>query len=875
MSGGGCAIYTPLVAAFTLTSITSPARKMRILLRLLRYALYFALAGALIGALALGTAYWLIAPRLPSVETLKDVRLQVPLRIYSADDKLIAAFGETKRTPVRIEDVPDKLKQAFLAAEDADFYSHRGIDVSGIFRAMWLVISTGSKHVAGGSTITQQVARNFFLSPEVSYTRKLSEIFLAFRIESALTKDEILELYLNKIFLGHRSYGVSAAAEFYYGKTLDALTIPECAMLASLPKFPSTGNPISNPTRAIERRNYVLGRMLENRFIDQPTYEAAVKSVDAAFPHEPPVEVDAPYFAEMVRLEAMERLGNNALTDGYVVKTTLDSTRQEAANKALRGDLITYDQRHGYRGPEAHVELAADAGKEAWESALLDYHSIGGLMPAVVTDVDASNADVYTSDGTKIALDLSAVEWARPRIDEDRRGATPKHVSDVLKRGDIVRVQLVTKAEKNEKNEKADKADKVEDTKKTYWMLSQMPVAESAFVAINPEDGAIETLVGGFSFLRSKFNRVTQSNRSPGSGFKPFLYSAAFEHGFTPASVVNDAPVVFPDPSKPNGLWTPKNDDDTFQGPIRLREALVKSVNLVSVRVLDAIGVHYAREYITRFGLPADQIPENLSMALGTASVSPLIMARGYAVFANGGFLVDPYFVREIDDRDGKVVYTADPAVACAACAERQGADAVQTPTSATAATTNPLNPIASATAATTPAARPQGQPHLAPRVIDARNAYLITSLMRDVVRRGTGAAAMVLKRNDLAGKTGSTNDHRDAWFTGFNAKVVASCWVGFDDFGSLGRGEFGAKAALPIWIDFMRTALKEVPEQPFDMPPGISKVRIDPATGALASSADPGAILEVLKSEDVARLAAQPPAEQQQGEQREAYDVF
>ncbi len=875
MSGGGCAIYTPSVAAFTLTSITSPARKMRILLRLLRYALYLALAGALAGVLALGTAYWLISPRLPSVEMLKDVRLQVPLRIYSADDKLIAAFGETKRTPVRIEDVPDKLKQAFLAAEDADFYSHRGIDVGGIFRAVWLVISTGSKHVAGGSTITQQVARNFFLSPEVSYTRKLSEIFLAFRIESALTKDEILELYLNKIFLGHRSYGVSAAAEFYYGKTLDQLSIAECAMLASLPKFPSTGNPISNPTRAVERRNYVLGRMLENRFIDQPTYDAAMKSADTAFPHEPPVEVDAPYFAEMVRLEAMERLGNNALTDGYVVKTTLDSTRQEAANKALRGDLITYDQRHGYRGPEAHVDLASGAGKSEWDSALLDYHAIAGLLPAVVTDVDASRADVYTAEGEKIALDLSAVEWARPRIDEDRRGAAPKHVSDVLKRGDIVRVQLVTKAEKNEKNEKADKADKAEDTKKTYWMLSQMPVAEAAFVAIDPEDGAIETLVGGFSFLRSKFNRVTQSNRSPGSGFKPFLYSAAFEHGFTPASVVNDAPVVFPDPSKPNGLWTPKNDDDTFQGPIRLREALVKSVNLVSVRVLDAIGVHYAREYITRFGLPAEQIPENLSMALGTASVSPLIMARGYAVFANGGFLVDPYFVREIDDRDGNVVYAADPAIACATCAERQGADTAQAPPKAGAAATSPLNPIGSATAAPTPPAGPSGQPHLAPRVIDVRNAYLVTSLMRDVVRRGTGAAAMVLKRNDLAGKTGSTNDHRDAWFTGFNSRLVASCWVGFDDFGSLGRGEFGAKAALPIWIDFMRTALKDVPEQPFDMPPGISKVRIDPATGALASAADSGAILEVLKSEDVARLAAQPPQEQQQGEQREAYDVF
>jgi penicillin-binding protein 1A len=845
---------------------------MRILLRLLRYALYLALAGALAGALALGTAYWLISPRLPSVETLKDVRLQVPLRVYASDGKLIAAFGETKRTPIRIQDVPLKVKQAFLAAEDADFYSHSGIDVGGIFRAVWLVITTGSKHVAGGSTITQQVARNFFLSPEVSYTRKLSEIFLAFRIENALTKDEILELYLNKIFLGHRSYGVAAAAEFYYGKTLDELSIPECAMLASLPKFPSTGNPISNPPRAVERRNYVLGRMLDNHFIDQATYDAAVKAPDAAYAHEPPVEVDAPYLAEMVRQEAMERLGNTALTDGYVVKTTIDSARQEAANSALRRDLMVYDHRHGYRGPEAHVDLPANAAAADWDKALLDYRPLAGLVPGIVTDVRTDGASVHLFDGKDVTLDLSAVDWARPHIDEDRRGAAPKHVADVLKRGDIIRLveneppdaaDDADAARKDDKNTKSAKTEKAPPP----WTLAQLPTAEAAIVALDPHDGAIETLVGGFSFLRSKFNRVTQSNRSPGSGFKPFLYSAAFEHGFTPASVVNDAPLVFPDPSKPNGLWTPKNDDDTFQGPIRLREALVKSVNLVSVRVLDAIGLHYAREYITRFGFLPDQIPENLSMALGTASVSPLSMARGYAVFANGGFLVDPYFVREIDDRDGNVVYQANPAIACSDCA---GSGVASAPPASAAATS--LNPIGTAKAAATPV---PGQPHLAPRVIDARNAYLVTSLMRDVIRRGTGSAAMVLKRNDLAGKTGSTNDHRDAWFTGFNARLVASCWVGFDDFGSLGRGEFGAKAALPIWIDFMRLALKDVPEQPFDMPPGISKVRIDPSTGALAAAGDPGAILEVLKTEDVARLEAQPPQEQQQGEQREAYDVF
>lgn len=824
---------------------------MTFLLRLLRYALYLALAGALAGGLAIGTAYWLIAPQLPSIETLKDVRLQVPLKVKSADDKLIATFGETKRTPVRIKDVPDQLKQAFLAAEDADFYAHRGIDLGGIMRAVWLTVTTGSKHVAGGSTITQQVARMFFLSSEVSYTRKIREIFLAFRIENALSKDEILELYLNKSFFGHRSYGVAAAAEFYYGKTLDQLTLAECAMLASIPKFPSTGNPLSRPQRALERRGYVLGRMLENRFIDKAAYDTAMAMADQAQPHEPPVEVDAPYFAELVRLEVIERLGNNALTDGYVVKTTLDSAQQDGANRALRQGLSTYDQRHGWRGAEGHVELVSTSAAAEWNEALADYRSIAGLVPALVVASDKDSATLHLADNQDVSLDLAAVAWARRRIDEDRRGAAPKTVSEVLKRGDVVRLGRDAEG---------------------AWKLAQIPSAEAALIALNPENGAIESMVGGFSFLRSKFNRATQSSRLPGSGFKPFLYSAAFDHGFTPASVLNDAPVQFPDPSKPDGLWTPKNDDDTFQGPIRLREALVKSVNLVSVRLLDAIGVRYAREYITRFGLSLEQIPENLSMALGTAAVAPLTMARGYAVFANGGYLVDPYLVTEIDDRDGNVVYRANPAVACANCAERMNADA-SAPAPAKESTASALNPIGSAHASSaTPA---PGQPHLAPRAIDPRNAYLVTSLMRDVVRRGTGSAAMVLKRNDLAGKTGSTNDHRDAWFSGFNARLVASCWVGFDDFGSLGRGEFGAKAALPIWIDFMRSALKDVPEQPFDMPPGISRVRIDRASGLLAAAGDPDAILEVMKAEDATRLASQPPPTDEQNSEQRAYDVF
>ncbi|MBZ0223509.1 MAG: penicillin-binding protein 1A [Dokdonella sp.] len=818
---------------------------MRLFLRLLRYAAYLAVAGILIGAAALGTAYWLISPRLPSVEVLKDVRLQVPMRVESADGKLIALFGETKRTPVRIEEVPAQLKNAFLAAEDADFYNHSGIDLGGILRAVWLTVTTGSKHVAGGSTITQQVARMFFLSPEVSYTRKLAEIFLAFRIENALSKDEILALYLNKSFFGHRSYGIAAAAEFYYGKTLDQLTLAECAMLASIPKFPSTGNPLSRPERAKERRAYVLGRMLDNKFIDRPSYDAAMAAPDNAQPHEPPVEVDAAYFAELVRLEVMDRLGNSALTDGYRVRTTLDAGFQEAANTALRNGLMVYDQRHGFRGAEGHVEIPVNAGTAQWNELLAPWRTVAGLVPALVLSSDANSATLYLADGQNVLLGSEAVQWARRYQDEDHRGPVPKIVADALKPGDVVRVARDSKGE---------------------WTLSQLPTAEAALVALRPDDGAVVSLVGGFSFARSKFNRATQSARQPGSGFKPFIYSAAFERGFTPASVVNDAPVSFPDPSRPDGVWTPKNDDDTFQGPIRLREALAKSVNLVSVRLLDAIGVRYAHEYMTRFGFTPEQIPQSLSMALGSAAVAPMAMARGYAVFANGGYLVDPYLVTEIIDRDGKTVYRAEPAVVCRTCPDHSVAPTATATASASSGAASPLS---------TTAAPSDGAAHTAARAIDPRNAYLVTSLMRDVIRRGTGSAALSLKRNDLAGKTGTTNDHRDAWFSGFNAALVVSCWVGFDDFSSLGRGEFGAKAALPIWIDYMRTALKDVPEQAFDMPPGVTKVRIDPATGLLAGADDPGAILEVMKNEDAQRLATQPPPTDEAAKQHEAYDVF
>jgi penicillin-binding protein 1A len=609
--------------------------------------------------------------------------------VYTADNRLIATFGETRRIPVKIDKIPVQVKNAFIAAEDARFYEHPGFDWQGVLRAGMHVIFSGGEKTQGASTITQQVARNFFLSSEKSYTRKLSELFLARRIEQALTKDEILELYLNKIFLGNRAYGVAAAAEFYYGKTLDQLTLPESAMLASLPKFPSTGNPLNNRLRAVERRNnYVLQRMLENNFITAAQFKVAAAEPDLSYAHEPPIEVEAPYLAEMARRDALERLGNEALTDGYTVHTTLDSRAQDAANQALRDDLISYDQRHGYRGPEAHVELSAQPAPAELNKQLDAYRPVVGLIPGIVTESTEKSALVYLDDGQSVPLELAAVSWAHAYQDESHRGPAVKRVDALLKVGDVVRLA------------------RGPDGK---WKLSQVPAAQGALIALNPEDGAIQAEVGGFSYARSKFNRAVQSNRQPGSSFKPYFYAAAFEHGFTPASMVNDAPIVFADPSKPNGLWTPQNDDGKFDGPMRLREAMVQSKNLVSVRLLDAIGVRYAREYVSRFGIPLDQIPDNLSMALGTASVSPIIMARGFAVFANGGFLVDPYFIDSIHDRDGKEIYKAHPVVACRQCPDRLIEDARVAVTQASAekaqgdgAKTTALSPIARAQAAAT-----------------------------------------------------------------------------------------------------------------------------------------------------------------------------
>ncbi|MBL0040248.1 MAG: penicillin-binding protein 1A [Xanthomonadales bacterium] len=827
---------------------------------MLKWGLILGLTGFLLGVAAIAVAYWMVEPRLPTAAEIRDVRLQVPLRVYSRDGKLIAMFGETKRTPVDISEVPIMVRNAFLAIEDARFYQHPGIDWRGIVRAVWLLATTDDRRVPGGSTITQQVARNFFLSNEYSMTRKVAEIFLALRLERELSKDEILELYLNKIFFGYRSYGIAAAAEFYYGKKLADLDLAEAAMLASIPKFPSSGNPLTNPERALIRRDYVLERMSEIGVITPEQMRAAQAEPNHAFPHEPAIELDAPYLAEMVRLEVIERAGADALNNGYKAFTTVDSRLQEAANAAVRDRLLAFDQRKGFRGPEARLDLATLTTVEDRRAAVGAYRSVSGLMPGLVTASDAESASVILADGQVVLLDLPAVEWARPRSETGALGPKPKEVSQALAAGDVVRIARDGEG---------------------VWHLSQLPRVQAALTAVDPEDGSIRAITGGFSFTLSKFNRATQSNRQPGSSFKPFVYAAAFERGFNPASIVNDAPLAFADPSSEGGVWKPQNDNEKFLGPMRLREAMVLSRNLVSVRLLDAVGIGFAREYIQRFGFPPESLPQNLSLALGTSSLPPLAMARGYSVFANGGYLVDTYSVERIEDDSGNAIYTATPKRACRECIARiAGSD------DGGAASADDLSAMLNGSSAlpetapapTTPEiagpAKTAESP-LAPRVIDERNAFLITSVMRDVVKRGTGRGAMVLERNDLAGKTGTTNSYRDAWFSGFNPALVATVWMGHDDFSSLGDREFAAQTALPIWIDFMRVALDGVPEMELVVPNGITTAHINGAGNLLAEGSE-GGIVEFFKTEDLMRLSVvdENSPEQQDAEQQ-GIDLF
>lgn len=780
-------------------------------MRLLKFICWSGVATFCALLLSLSGAFLYLSPSLPSVESLRSIQLQIPLRVYSSDAKLIAEFGEMRRSPIKFSDIPPEFISALLAAEDDNFANHYGVDLTSLMRAATQILKSG--HIqSGGSTITMQVAKNFFLSSEKSFSRKINEILLALQIERELSKDEILELYVNKIYLGHRAYGIEAAAQVYYGKSINELNLAQLAMIAGLPKAPSRFNPLTNLTRAKERRDWILGRMHMLGRIDQQSYETALAEPGDASHHVPTPEVTAPYIAEMVRAEMVGRYGSEAYTEGFNVTTTVPSDLQNAANTAVREGLIIYDQRHGYRGP---IRRLPDMDKQAWLSELTKQRSLGGLEPAIVSQIEQSGILVLLRSGTEEAVAWDSMKWARPFINTNSLGPRPQRPGDVAQIGDLVRVQ------------------RQEDGSLRFV---QLPQAQSALVSLDPSNGAIRALVGGFSFEQSNYNRAVQAKRQPGSSFKPFIYSAALDRGYTAASLVNDAPIVFVDEYLDQG-WRPKNDNNTFLGPIRLREALYKSRNLVSIRLLQAIGIDYAMDYVSRFGFDKQDLPRNLSMALGTANLTPLEVAGGWAAFANGGYRTRPYLIERIESRFGEPLFIANPASTTGA-AEPSIIDEAN----AVAATNGRETPSAQALAA---------EPVAAERIIDERTAYIMTSMLQDVITRGTGRRAMALGRNDLAGKTGTTNESKDSWFSGYNADYVTTVWAGFDQPESLGRNEYGGTIALPIWITYMASALKDKPNHAPAEPKGLLTLRVDPYSGRAAAPGTTDAYFELFKSED------------------------
>lgn len=792
---------------------------MATLSRILMYALAALLSLTFMAALVVAGLYLYLEPQLPAVDTLRDARLQQPLRVYSADGELMAEFGEYRREPISYEEIPERLRQAFVAAEDEHFYSHPGVDHLGMARAV-LHLVRHREIGPGGSTITMQVARNFFLSREQTYLRKLNEILLAFKIERELSKEEILELYVNKIYLGQRAYGIGAAAQIYYGKSPDELDLAQLAMIAGLPKAPSAANPVSNPERALQRRAYVLRRMAETGLITaEEMAEASTQPITAVL-HRVRPGLSAPFVAEMARAYAFERFGEEAYTEGYRVYTTIDSRLQRQADEALRSNLMAYDRRHGYRGPEAEHDLDGHATEEDWDELLSGVRRVGGLLPALVVEVDrsADRARVYLGRGEYTELTGADVRWARPYINQSAVGEQPGNVADVLAPGHRIRLQVV-----RDEDEDGNSVER--------FRFAQVPDIEGSLISMSPSSGAVVALAGGFDFGRSQFNRAVQALRQPGSSFKPFIYSAALERGFTPASVVNDAPVVLEDNTL-DRAWRPENYTRRFYGPTRVREALAQSRNLVSIRVLRDIGVPYAAGFLERFGFPSPRMSPGLSLALGSAEVTPLELTAGYAVFANGGYRVEPYLVSRIESVDGEVVFRAMPALVCEDCAGME--------------LDGDLEVAAAGTRQVGDALARHFRP--AERAIPASNAYLMTSMMQDVIRNGTGQRAQQLGRGDIAGKTGTTNDLRDAWFAGYNRHLVTTAWVGFDESRNMGRGETGSRAALPMWIDFMRAALQDVPEEAPPRPSGLVSARIDPESGLLTSADNPRAIFELFQ---------------------------
>jgi penicillin-binding protein 1A len=722
------------------------------------FPLALLLSAAAAGILVLVFVVVIVYPTLPSLEVLTDYQPKVPLRVYSAEGLLIGEFGEERRAVVKIKAVPKQMREAILAAEDERFYQHGGIDYVGVIRAaMSNFMSGGARQ--GASTITMQVARNFFLSKEKTLTRKFNEMLLAFKIEHSLSKDQILELYINQIYLGQRAYGFAAAAQIYFGKTLDQLNVAEMAMLAGLPKAPSSFNPVVNPKRAKLRQQYVLRRMRELEFITDEQWQAADKQTLTVKKYVNEFAVKAEHFAEMVRQVLYDRFQDDIYTRGFKVYTTLSAVHQNAAYAAVRAGVLDYDRRHGYRGAESYVELGAQPTDEDFEDALQDESESDDIAPALVLDASTRAVKVYRKGGETLEISGDGLKFAQKMLG-DKAPANQR-----IRRGAIIRIQ------------KDDKA---------HWNITQLPQVEAALVSVDPSDGAIHALVGSFDFARNKYNHITQALRQPGSSFKPFIYSAALEKGFTPATVINDAPLVFDASQTGSEPWEPHNFDGKFEGPMRMRTALVKSKNLVSVRILQAITPQYAQDYITRFGFDAKYHPPYLTMALGAGNVTPLQMVGAYSVFANGGFRVPPYFITRVEDIKGNVVLQARPAHA--------------------------------------------GES--AERAIDSRNAFIMTNMMQDVVKMGTATRAMQLGRTDLAGKTGTTNEFVDAWFCGFGSGLVAVAWIGFDNPHTLGHNETGAQAALPMWISYMGKALKGVEELPRTAPEGVVSARISPESG-------------------------------------------
>ena len=817
------------------------------------------LAVAGIGGVLLIAAslYLYLSPKLPTVETLKTVKLQTPLRIYSQDSQLIGEFGQQRRNPIAYEDIPENLVHAILAAEDSRFFEHSGIDPRGLARAVKQMIASGERQ-GGGSTLTMQVARNFFLSKKKEFTRKFNEILLSFRIEDELTKEEIFSLYANKMFLGKRAYGVQAAANVYYGKSIDELSLAQTAMIAVLFQLPSTQNPINNPESSMQRRNWILSRMHSPLgYITQEEYDLAVAEPITARYHGPQTELNAPYVSEMVRLESKQIVANlnrneayqdtpiDLMNDGLRIYTTIDSTLQKSARRSLRNGLTIYDWRHGYRGPERQF-----IDPEQWPQILADTPIVGDLVPAIITEVDEQQIKLRSKFDEEVIL-----TWEDDL--KDTRGFIStnsyrnlKNIVDEFAVGYLVRLK-----EKPNGN----------------WALSQIPTAQSALVALSPQDGAIKSLVGGFDFDQSQYNRVTQAERQPGSNFKPFIYAAALNSGMTAASTISGASISMLD-SQLEGDWQPKNDGGKVYGETRLRQGLYKSLNTVSIRLLRTIGLRAAIDGASRFGFDPNALPDNFTLALGSHAVPPLEVATGYAAFANGGYLVEPYLIDRIEDVYGNILFKANPTRVPEDNADSESVAQEETPeqldleqieqeleqldlgqwaNKSEDGTENPeSSPVESSELELTEPEPTTPEPRVAERVIEPRVAYIMDSILKDVIRKGTGVKAKQLKRNDIAGKTGTTNDAKDAWFSGYSPHIVATAWVGFDNNNSLGRNEYGGSAALPIWIDFMRTALSGQPDQPRTQPDGLVQVRIDPKTGKRVSARFPGAIFEIFRQE-------------------------